>query len=295
MVEGDLMIKRLIVCFLCLMLPVAALAEGFYPYDFSGEVVASYDTDSLRYSVEAFTYEDAACYVSKVWMADPGQQIKKATAHWERDLQLPSNMAKAVPGAALVVNGSGYVSPQFPWIPENYPGESKDYHYTPLGSLTITDGKLYRNLSDVPYYGLTLQADGLHMHVAEAPGEVLLQSPTQTWSFYIECPFILDHQSILDPDWRFTNSPAIRTIIAKMDAHNYILLTVTGKPRGLTMAQCVSLLQELFDPEWAYNLDGGPSSALLVRGVGETELNALHGNKTKDTDIMAFVGLDPNE
>lgn len=291
------MMKRLMLLLLCLMLPAAALADPLpvYPHGFSGEVVATYDTQSLKYSVESFTYENAVCYVSKVWMADPGRQIRKGTANWEVDLELPSVMAEDVPGAALVVNGSGYVSPQFPWIPENYPGVSKDYHYTPLGSLTITDGELFRNLSDVPYYGLTLQADGLHMHVAESTGEVLLQSPTQTWSFYIECPFIVDHESILDPDWRFTKNPAIRTIVAKMDANNYILLTVTGKPRGLTMAQCTSLLQELFDPEWAYNLDGGPSSALLVRGVGETKLTALHGNRTKDTDVMAFVELDPNE
>ena len=289
------MMKRLMILFLCAALPAAALAEGFYPYAYSGEIVAAYDTETLKYTVESFTYEDAACYVSKVWMADPGRQIKKGTANWEVDLELPSDMAKDVPGAALAINGSGYVSPQFPWIPENYPGVSEDYHYTPLGSLTITDGELFRNLSDVPYYGLTLQEDGLHMHIAEKTGDVLLQCPTQTWSFYIECPFILNHESILDPDWRFTKSPAIRTIIAKMDDNNYILLTVTGKPRGLTMAQCTELLQELFDPEWAYNLDGGPSSALLVRGVEETKLTSLHGNKTKDTDVMAFVELDANE
>ena len=289
------MIKRLMILLLCLALPAAALAEDFYPYEFYGEVVAAYDTDTLRYSVQSFTYEGALCYATKVWMADPGRQIKKGTAHWEVDLALPSEMAKDVPGAALAVNGSGYVSPQFPWIPENYPGVSEDYHYTPLGSLTITDGELFRNLSDVPYYGLTLQEDGLHMHIGERTGDVLLQSPTQTWSFYIECPFIVDHESILDPDWRFTNTSAIRTIVAKMDANNYLLLTVTGKPRGLTMAQCTSLLQELFDPEWAYNLDGGPSSALLVRAAEETELTALHGNKVKDTDIMAFVELDDNE
>ena len=287
------MMKRLLLLLCCLLLPAAALADAqpVYPYAFSGKVIATYDSETLRYTVESFTYATATCYVSKIWMADPGRQIKKGTANWEVDLELPSVMAEDVPGAALVINGSGYVSPQFPWIPENYPGVSEDYHYTPLGSLTITDGELFRNLSDVPYYGLTLQADGLHMHVAESTGDVLLQQPTQTWSFYIECPIILDHESILDPTWRFTRSPAIRTIIAKMDDNNYIIVTVTGKPTGLTMAQCVRMLQKHFDPEWAYNLDGGPSSALLVRGVGETELTALHGNKTMDTDIMAFIEL----
>ena len=276
----------------------SALAEEplpDYPYSFSGSVVASYESPTLRYTVESFDYEDAACYVAKLWMADPGRQIRKGTANWETDLELPSEMAEDVPGAALVINGSGYVSPQFPWIPENYPGVSEDYHYTPLGSLTITDGEVFRNLPGVPFYGLTLQADGLHMHVAEDNEDVLAQNPTQTWSFYIECPVIRDHASILDPDWRFTSSRAIRTIVAKMDANNYITVTVTGKPRGLTMAQCVAMLQTLFDPEWAYNLDGGPSSALLVRGAEETALTILHGNKTKDTDVMAFIELPGGE
>lgn len=281
----------------CLGWPTARAEEPLpvYPYTFSGSVVATYDTPTLKYTVESFYYQYASCYVAKIWMADPGRQIRKGTANWEVDLELPSVMAEDVPGAALVINGSGYVSPVFPWIPENYPGVSEDYHYTPLGSLTITDGEIFRNLSDVPYYGLTLQEDGLHMHIAENTGDVLLQNPTQTWSFYIECPVIQDHQSILDPDWRFTKNPAIRTIIAKMDANNYITLTVTGRPNGLTMAQCVKMLQKHFDPEWAYNLDGGPSSALLVRGVGETELTALHGNKTQDTDVMAFIELPEEE
>ena len=291
--------KRLLTLMVCLVLagcaiPAARAEEPLpvYPHSFSGKTVATYDTPTLKYAVELFYFKNAACYVSKIWMADPGRQIRKGTANWEVDLELPSVMAEDVPGAALVINGSGYVSPVFPWIPENYPGVSEDYHYTPLGSLTITDGEVFRNLSGVPYYGLTLQEDGLHMHIAEDNESVLAQNPSQTWSFYIECPVIKDHESILDPDWKFTKSPAVRTIIAKMDANNYITVTVTGRPNGLTMAECVRMLQKNFDPEWAYNLDGGPSSALLVRGVGGTKLKALHGDKTKDTDVMAFIELD---
>ena len=56
---------------------------------------------------------------------------------------------------------------------------------------------------------------------------MLAANPTQTWSFYIECPVIRDHQSILDPNWRFTTAPAMRTIISCIDEHNFILLTVT--------------------------------------------------------------------
>lgn len=280
--------KRLLALLICLTLPLAALAEETAGLT-ERQTVAVYDAPTLRYTVDSFRYDGALCYAASIWMDDPGRQIRKAAAPWREALALPSDMAADVPGAALVVNGSGYVSPVFPWIPENYPGVSEDYHYTPLGSLTVTDGTVYRNLPGVPYYGLTLQADGLHMHVGEDNEAVLAQRPRQTWSFYVECPVIRDHQSILDPDWRFTTTPAMRTMIAKIDDHNYVTLTVTGRFGGLTMAQCVELLQSAFDPEWAYNLDGGPSAALLVRGADEDALTVLHGNTVQDTDIMAFV------
>ena len=70
---------------------------------------------------------------------EQARQIRKATADWKENIQLPSAMAKKIPNCILAINGSGYVSPVYPWIPEDYPGDNPDYYYTPLGSLTITD------------------------------------------------------------------------------------------------------------------------------------------------------------
>ncbi|MBR4080167.1 MAG: phosphodiester glycosidase family protein, partial [Clostridia bacterium] len=73
---------------------------------------------------------------------------------------------------------------------------------------------------------------------------------------------------------------------------NYFLLTVTHKTNpGLTMTQVVKFLQDNIHPEWAYNLDGGPSSALLARSNGDKKLKTIYGNNSKDTDIMAFAEL----
>ena len=142
-----------------LLLPAHALTEPMPVYDpgVTGTTTAAYSSDTLRYTIVRFNLQGTTCYLSRIWMADPGRQIHKATAVWEESLAYPSDMAATVDGAALAINGSGYVSPIFPWIPENYPGVSEDYHYTPLGSLTITDGVVFRNLEGVPYYGLTLQ------------------------------------------------------------------------------------------------------------------------------------------
>ena len=258
-------------------------------YAFSGEVKQTYDTDTLKYSIEMFTHLEARCYVTKLWMADPGRQIRKATGVWEESLAMPVEMATQVEGAVLAINGSGYVSPVFPEIPENYPGGSPDYFYTPLGSLTITDGEVFRHLRGVPYYGLTLQQDGLHLHVGEDIEDILPNAPTQTWSFYEGCPMVVDHQSILDETWPFARAKAIRTIIAKMDDNNYLLLTVTSEEGyGLSLIQCVEMLQTYFDPAWVYDLDGGPSSALMCREK-DGSWKRIFGGRRQDADIMAFT------
>ncbi len=285
-----------LLCAAVLLWSASAWAEETLPVyqaTMGGKEQAAYESETLKWRIESFGYEDARCFLTSVWMKEPGKQIVKATAEWEKNIQLPVNMANQVPQATLVINGSGYVTRTFPEIPENYPGTSKDYYFTPLGSLTVTNGQLFRHLEGVPYYGLTLQEDGLHMHVGEAPEEVLAQSPSQTWSFYVECPVIQDHQSILDPEWKFSKYRAMRTIIAKKDDNNYILLTVTasGGCAGLTMTQCVRLLQEYFDPEWAYNLDGGPSSALIYRKAPGAKATRLFGGTREDADIMGFTEL----
>lgn len=291
--------RKLLLILLVLLLPALCLGEEasplpVYPYEFSGEIVAEHVSDSLLWRIESFREGKVTCYLTKIWMADPGQQIGKAASDWRKNIQTTSELAKQEPDASLIINASGYVTRTYSWIPENYPGTNSDYYFTPLGSVTVTDGETFRCLEGVPYYGLSLCGDGLRLHVGDDPADVLAAGPSQTWSFYVECPVIRDHQSILDPEWRFTNSRAVRTIIAKMDANNYIILTVTSKGGGMTMADCVSFLMNNLDPEWAYNLDGGPSSALMYR-TGNGKLKTVWKPGQKNVDIMTFSELPAEE
>ncbi len=285
--------RKLLLMLVVCLLPLTALADlPVFPYAFEGETIAEHTSDTLWWRIEKTTYEDALCYVTKLWMADPGRQIGKATADWEKNTMQTSQIAERAPHASLLVNASGYVTRTYSWIPDNYPGKSSDYYFTPLGSVTVTDGETFRCLEGVPYYGLTLNTDGLRLHIGQDPLSVLAEKPIQTWSFYVECPIIEDYTSILDPDWKFTNTRAMRTIVARMDDNNYLLLTVTskGKKRGLTMAQCVTFLQEQFGPQWAYNLDGGPSSALMYRDE-KGKLVTVWKNGQSNVDIMTFSEL----
>ena len=260
--------------------------------DPEASVICEYDTDTLYYRIRQFQLNGVKCFLTEVCMADPGKQIGKQTAAWRKDIALPSEMAKKDPSAALVINGSGYVSPVYPWIPPEYPGVSRDYHYTPLGSLTVTGGEVFRDLEGVPYYGLTLEEDGLHMYVAADNGDVLARHPAQTWSFYVQCPLIRDREDILDRTWPFAQQKAMRTIIGKVSENDLFILTVSRFGGGLTVCECVDWIQETIGPEWAYNLDGGPSSALLYRKHGSRVMKTAWGNGAKDADIMTFSELE---
>ena len=281
----------LLLTVLCLIASAAAEPGGpLYPHSPNANIVREFTSDTLVWSVGERQIDKTRVLITTVWMADPGRQIGKATADWEQNTMSTIEIARREPKASLIINGSGYVTKTYKWIPENYPGDSPDYYNTPLGSVTVTDGEVFRCLEGVPYYGLTLNTDGLRLHIGEDPVEVLAQQPTQTWSFYEECPVIADHQSILDPDWKFTNTKALRTVIAKLDANNYLILTVASRTGGLTMQEVVDFLLTEFDPEWAYNLDGGPSSALVYRSSAN-KLRTLWKNGQNNVDIMTFAEL----
>lgn len=287
--------RRLLCLLLCLlMLPLQAGAEESFfeeaEKDALGRIVRTYDSPTLKYQMEKFKMDNEICYVTRIWVQDPAKQIKKATSNWKEDVKYPDKIVKQIPETVLAVNGSGFVSPLYPEIPEDYPGESRDYYYTPLGSITVTDGEVLRNLQGVAYYGLTLDADGLQMYVNADNEEVLATNPSQTWSFYTNCPMLLDNEDILPAGWTFADRKAARTIIGREDRNHYVILTVTKqRGKGISLRRAVEFFQENFLTEWVYNLDGGNSTALLARRQGQNKLRLAIDRGAKIVDIMAFV------
>ena len=287
---------RILPCLLaCLLLCASAAAEEPASFisdaeaDSIGRIVRTYDTPTLKYVMEKFKMDAEICYLTRIWVKDPAKQIRKATSEWKKNVEHPSKIVKQIPEAVLAVNGSGFVSPQYPEIPENYPGVSRDYYYTPLGSITVTDGEVFRNLEGVPYYGLTLDEDGLQMYVSADNGEVLATNPSQTWSFYTGCPMMRDNADILPEEWPFADRRAARTIIARVDRNNYLILTVTKQQElGISLRRAVAFFRDNFTTEWVYNLDGGDSTALLCRKQGQ-KLRLAIKKGAKVVDIMAFI------
>ena len=70
------------------------------------------------------------------------------------------------------------------------------------------------------------------------------------------------------------------------------VLTGDGKGKtsaGMSLYAAADFLMEQVRPEWAFNLDGGPSHALLVRPESGKPLKTVSGNVCDDLDIMAFT------
>ena len=65
--------------------------------DAGAETVLSYQSETLRFTVESLCYQGAACYLTQVWMADPGKQIRKATSTWSRTCATPRKWPRTSP------------------------------------------------------------------------------------------------------------------------------------------------------------------------------------------------------
>ena len=289
--------KRLLCLVLCMLLILpAALAEE--PASFFedaeaqkfGKITRTYDSPTLKYTVDKFLLDREICYLTRVWVSEPARQIRKATSAWKENVKPPEKLITQIKDAALAINGSGFVSPLYPWIPENYPGTNEDYYFTPLGSLTVTDGEVLRNLEGVTYYGLTLDENGLQMYVDADNEEVLATGPVQTWSFYIGCPTLLNNEDILPAEWDFADRRASRTMIGRVDRNHYLILTVTvERGKGITLRKGAAFFQENFRTEWVYNLDGGKSIALLSRKRDKKRPVVLSWGGANIVDMMAFT------
>ena len=99
-----------------------------------------------------------------------------------------------------------------------------------------------------------------------------------------------DNEDLLPASWAFADRRASRTIIARLDKHNYLILTVSVLYKGgVSLRRAQEFFRENFRAEWVYNLDGGPSYALLTRVQGKKRISTIVGGGTKDVDIMAFT------
>ena len=293
------MIRRLLCLLfvlLCFTFAIRAEEAVVYPpetYGFSKRVSASHESDTLIYSVESFSLDSVPCLLTKIWVLDPARQIRKVNAPWGAGLANPLDLAGQIPETMLATNASGYITKQYPDLPESYPGSPADYFFTTLGSLVITDGEVLRNLEGVPFCGLALSEDGITLYRGADNDAVLASSPRQTWAFSENCAMMENGEDLLPEkgSWRMAKEQHPRTVLARVNRNNYLMLHVPNREDswGLSLYRINLFFQKNFDTEWVYNLDGGYSSALIIRDKKTGRLKKLAPNRQPVADILCIT------
>ena len=271
--------------------------EAVFPpetYEFEKRVSVRYVSDTLCYTIESFTLDSIPVLLTKIWVADPLRQIRKVNAPWGKSLAQPLALAKQIPETVLATNASGYITKAYPDLPEGYPGTSKDYYFTTLGSVVVTDGRVLRTLDGVPFYGLALTGDGITLYRGAENADVLAESPQQTWAFFETCAMQVNGEDTLPEEgtWPMAREQHSRSVLARVNRNNYLMLHVPNREDsyGLSLYRINRFFSAHFATEWVYNLDGGYSSALIYR---KQEKNArlvrLAPNRQPVADIMCFT------
>ena len=263
-------------------------------YEFEKRVYARYESDTLIYTIESFTLDSIHCLLTKVWVQDPYRQIRKVNAPWGKSLAQPLALAKQLPETVLATNASGYITRTYPNLPEGYPGSPKDYYFTTLGSVVITDGEVLRTLDGVPFYGLALTENGITLYRGADNADVLAENPRQTWAFFVPCAMQVNGEDTLPEEgtWPMAKEQHPRSVIARVNRNNYLMLHVPNREDsgGLSLYRINRFFSANFSTEWVYNLDGGYSSALIYKGQEKNaRLVRLAPNMQPVADILCFT------
>ena len=266
------------------------------------KIIREADSDTLKVSVE----KKGNYYVTRVWVLDPYNQIRKGTSNWGSDAMTPAKIIsndvatynyqnKIIVG----INGSGFYNGSA-WTPYCSTSCQRDYKYTTEGGLAITNGKVVRSWYQDSYVDQG-RNDAVYAISKEGYLEVypntnsysqserknlfdtiISKGYLNTWMFR---PVIMTNGTISNSNvlGTFLNGQKNRSIVCQIDRNNYVMLTA--------LSHGVSELKPILTGlgcKTAINLDGGGSVALLYKSKGGN-VETLYGGGRSIVDVFYFV------
>ena len=57
-----------------------------------GKITRTYDSPTLKYTVDKFLLDREIAYLTRVWVQDPVRQIRKATSSWKQNVKQPEKL-----------------------------------------------------------------------------------------------------------------------------------------------------------------------------------------------------------
>ncbi len=278
---------RLLCLLLALLLPATALcealpAEGPAPYPPVGDALSedgwSYDDGTLSVRIERDNFQDTCIYYVYVTISDPSQ-LRTATAGDPRSQQQLKVMNIAAHNnAVLAVNG--------------------DFYCGHSSGLVIRQGQIIRKKPVYTRDALLID-ENADLHILpslKAADLEAFQTEHEVREAFCFGPGLIIDGVRAEFNYRDKTScgyptRAQRMIFCQTGPLEYLFLATEGPEQdqpGLTVPECVELLEALGTVQQAYNLDGGNSTSIVLGGE---KLNA-QGYKIRDIgDIIYFATL----
>lgn len=283
------MLKRILIfpLILFLVLPAFVFAESLplegpapYPPVVSAlrEDGLGYDDGTLSVRIVPDTAFDTRIYYVYVTITDP-TQLRTATAGAPRSkIQAKASAIAVHNNAVLAING--------------------DFYCGHTSGIVYRQGQLVRNVPAYTRDGLIIDENGdLHIlpSVSAADLQAFQEKHEVREAFCFGPGLIIDGVRAVFDYTRKTScgypTRAQRMIFCQTGPLEYLFLATEGPEQeqpGLTVPECVDLLEALGCVRQAYNLDGGNSTSIVLNGE---KLNA-QGYKIRDIgDIIYFATL----
>ena len=256
--------------------------EGPAPYPPIASAVAAdglgYDDGTMTVRIVPDTAMDTKIYYVYVTITDPSQ-LRTATAGAPRSqVQAKASSMAKHNNAVLAING--------------------DFYCGHTSGIVYRQGQLVRNVAAYTRDGLIIDENGdLHIlpSISAKDLEAFQEIHQVREAFCFGPGLIIDGVRAEFDYTRKTScgypTRAQRMIFCQTGPLEYLFLATEGPEQdqpGLTVPECVSLLEALGNVQQAYNLDGGNSTSIVLNGE---KLNA-QGYKIRDIgDIIYFATL----
>lgn len=280
----------------------------------SANIVVDVKTSSLIFSIEKVKESNLEYYITRIWMADPYNQINKTDSpEYGKVLYKPKELLKytienknLTNKTIIAFNASGFYS-------NSFEAEAlkvyADYYNTSVGTIVITDGEVVRNVWNKPYRTRTIAGitkDGTltlftdkdfanrnnptadELEEKEKWAKAVIDSGIKN-TFTFASPLVVDSKASNDT----TSMPQINTkrprqAICQINKNNYALITSFNDNYGQTRDDLINIMLNL-NCQTGTNLDGSGSTVLLYKEADSNEIITVGGGSRGLPEIGYFT------
>ena len=220
---------------------------------FTGDL--SYADDNINIAISEYTYQNSQIYVADVQLSSLDYLYTAfADNVYGKNITAKTSETAAANNAILAING--------------------DYYGARNSGYVLRNGVLYReSAQSASQEDLVIHSDGSFSVITEGSASASSLAASDALQVFSFGPaLIIDGEIAVSTTEEVGKAKASnpRTAICEIEPLHYLLVVSDGRTdesEGLSLYELASFLQENFDIQTAYNLDGGGSSTMVFNGM----------------------------